>query len=367
MAKRRRLETPSADALRELEEGFARETTQGPLGPLPPIAQVAADAAAQSTPGDAGQRVEAARNATDADRLRHAIAAGLLVLEIPVSQVVAEELSRDRLDVDTEEMTELKTSIAAHGLRLPIEVFELPGAEEGERFGLISGWRRLSAVRALLAETGQDKYRSIKAIVVAPKNVTDAYVAMVEENEIRSDLSHYERGRITVMSVGQGAFDSVEAAVAGLFHAASKAKRSKIRSFALIHEELGDMLSFPTRLSERAGLRLAGALRAGFEGELRTRLAAGQGTDAESEWALMEPVIAAVENPEGQTPRRGGPRKGAVPRRRDAEGEIRLGNGISIHREVDDRGYSIRFTGAVVSVDLIDTVMAEIQRLLEPI
>lgn len=40
MAKRKRLEAPSADALKEFEEGFARETSSsGALGPTPPIAQ----------------------------------------------------------------------------------------------------------------------------------------------------------------------------------------------------------------------------------------------------------------------------------------------------------------------------------------
>ena len=50
MAKRKRLEAPSADALKEIEAGFARETSQsGPLGPMPPIAQIACEAAARAS------------------------------------------------------------------------------------------------------------------------------------------------------------------------------------------------------------------------------------------------------------------------------------------------------------------------------
>ena len=60
-----------------------------------------------------------------------------------------------------------------------------------------------------------------------------------------------------MLVAGQGHFADVEEAVARLFGAASKAKRSKIRSFALVHEELGDMLAFPEELTEKGGLRLA--------------------------------------------------------------------------------------------------------------
>lgn len=51
---------------------------------------------------------------------------------------------------------------------------------------------------------------------------------MVEENEVRANLSHYERGRIAVLAAEQGHFTHVEEAVARLSGAASKAKRSKI-------------------------------------------------------------------------------------------------------------------------------------------
>lgn len=101
-----------------------------------------------------------------------------------------------------------------------------------------------------------------------------AFAAMIEENEIRSSLSHFERGRIAVIAAQQGAFANVEASVEALFQQASKAKRSKIRSFALIFEELGDMLAFPEALREKDGLRLATGLRDGAERALREALAA---------------------------------------------------------------------------------------------
>lgn len=360
MAKRRRLEVPTEDTLKELETGFARETKSA-FGALPPIAQVAADAASQATPESAEAREEAARDKADAETLRKAVADGLLVQEIPTVEILAEELSRDRMEIDTEEMAELRASILAHGLRLPIEVYPLTKPGANVKYGLISGWRRLAAVRQLLAETGDAQYEVIRAIKRTPANAADAYVAMVEENEIRANLSHYERGRIAVMAVQAAAFSSVEDAVAQLFHAASKAKRSKIRGFAELHEELGDLLVFPTALNERQGLKLIGALRSGFAREMRAALATGQGVDPQSEWELLEPfTVMADDAPKG--------RKTAAQARRRVEraDEVHLANGIVMRREHDGKSHLIRLEGKVVDVMMVEEVMAAVKHLLEP-
>lgn len=261
---------------------------------------------------------------------------------------------------------ELKGSIAARGLRLPIEVFELATPKGDQRFGLLSGYRRLAAVKALLGDTGMAEYTKIRGIIRAPEGASEAFVAMVEENEIRSGISQYERGRVAVIATENGAFDSLETAIAELYQQASKAKRSKLRSFALVHEELGDLLAFPQALSERQGLRLAGALRAGLTDDLRRELAKGQGVDAELEWALLEPVIRASEEAPRDQSRGGRPRSmaGGKPSRR---GEIKLANGSSIKHEIDSKGHVIRFHGQNIDTDLIETVMLEIERLLEPI
>ena len=58
-----------------------------------------------------------------------------------------------------------------------------------------------------------------------------------------------ERGRAAAMAVYDGVFPSLDEAVQMLFGSGSKAQRSKIRSFALVVEELGDMLSFATHLN----------------------------------------------------------------------------------------------------------------------
>lgn len=362
MARRRRVEGPSPEELEALEVGFAAKPA-GMAFAVPPIAQVAAEAAAATEPVPAETRARQARDAADAGALRAAMDEGRLIVEVPVSEIVLEELSRDRMALEREELEELKLSILRTGLRLPVELFELADPAPGTRYGLISGLRRVTAIRELHGPEAR-----IPALIRTPRDAGDALVAMVEENEVRSGLSHYERGRIAVLAVGQGHFASLEEAVSRLFGTGSKAKRSKIRSFALIHEELGDMLSFPQALTEKGGLRLAGALRQGFEGEIRSALAKGAAGDGAGEWEAMLPVIEAAESGDAAPPaRRGGrPPKARATISRPGRDGYELPNGIRFRRETDRNGFLIRFEGSLVDADLVDTVLAEIYRALRP-
>jgi len=233
----------------------------------------------------------------------------------------------------------------------------------GWYYGLLSGYRRLLAVQELLAQSGQQKYRSIRALVRDPETSGKAFAAMVEENEIRAALSHFERGRIAVMAAKQGAFANTEAAVEAMFAQASKAKRSKVRSFALIFEELGDMLNFAEALTEKQGLRLAGALRDGGEPQLRAALAEGQGAEPHEEWALLEAALDAMS----VTPK---PARGGRPRTTPAPGwqsdtALRLSNGTVLRREVDGRGHLLRIEGRHVDQEMMEIIMVELRNLLE--
>ena len=361
MAKRRRLQAPSAEQLDALEEGFARETRAGALGPIPPIAQVAADAAAQGAVAPAGDRAVVAQDQADALRYREALADGLVVQRVAISDILVDELARDRVEVDPEAMAELKASIALHGLRMPIDLFPLAG-EGGARFGLISGWRRLMAYRALAAEKGGSTFDQIPAFIRDTGTGPKAYVAMVEENEVRANLSHYERGRIAVMAVSHGAFPNVGEAVNALYESGSKAKRSKIRSFAELHEALGDMLSFPTHLSERQGLRLVSALRNGMTNDIRAALAEGQGDSAAAEWAVMEPFVLASEGaaPKGKrAAKKQAVVKAAVP-------EI-LANGVALKCEGTPGRFEISIGGDkvddVAMRALLEVIKAKLSKL----
>lgn len=383
MAKRRRLEAPSNADLSRIEAEFRSETSDratergtergaGPIGAgqgargAAPIAQIAAESAALSSAEAADVRVTRARAEADAARLQAAQEQGLLIAELPIDAIDEGAMIRDRMVMDEEAMLELRLSIAAHGLRLPIEVFDLGQTDGvGPRYGLLSGYRRLQAVRALHALTQADKHGRIRALVRPRSQADDAFVAMVEENEVRQELSQFERGRIAVIAAQQGAFANTEDAVNKLFATGSKAKRSKVRSFALIFEELGDMLNFPESLSERRGLRLSAALRNGAEAQLRQRLSARNPGNAEEEWAIIEPALDAAEAGPRAPARGGRPRSVPVGTGWLDDATIRTTSGIVIRRGRDEKGHTLRFEGRALDSDLMDSLMVEIQRLLE--
>lgn len=222
--------------------------------------------------------------------LKQARDSGRMVIALPLDQVEAGYLVRDRLVVDPEEMTALVESLRARGQQTPVEVVQLaPG-----RFGLISGWRRLRALRMLAAETGEPRFAQVLALLRRPEQASDAYVAMVEENEIRVGLSFYERARIVMKAVEAGVFDSDRAALRSLFAAASRAKRSKIGSFLAVVRVLDGALRFPEAIGERLGLQIAQGVEAdaGLGPRLRAALVEAEAADAAAEQALILGLLA---------------------------------------------------------------------------
>jgi len=356
MAKRRKLEAPSADDMSRIEEEFRRETPA--RSSAAPIAQVAADTADAYESGTLEERSRRARETTEAQKFREADAAGLIILNLPIDTIEPQSMQRDRTVLDREAMDELEYSISLHGVRMPIEVYEIRSGRTDKQYGLLSGYRRLIAQQNLYARSAEAKFKSIKAVVRDPSEMGGAFVAMVEENEIRQDLSHYERGRIAAIAAQQGAFATTEDAVAQMFAAASKAKRSKIRSFAMIFEELGDLLEFPETIREKDGLRLASALRNGAEVSLREALGGGHATGAKSEWATIEAVLSNNANTL-HDPARGG-RPKLKRSKVDWVGSDRFitSSGVTVQSGVDNEGAVIRLTGKEVSPQLIQTVMA---------
>lgn len=85
---------------------------------------------------------------------------------------------RDRIGLDAAEMAPLVESLRTRGQQTPVEVVAL----EGGRYGLISGWRRVQALRRLCAETGDAaRFGTVLALLRQPRDAAEAYVAMVEE------------------------------------------------------------------------------------------------------------------------------------------------------------------------------------------
>jgi ParB family chromosome partitioning protein len=346
MAKRRKLEAPSAADLEEIEDRFRRETLNAPA--VAPIAQVAGEAAREAEVLGADTRAKLA----EAQAFQEARDKGLVLREIPIDRIRADELVRDRAVIDRGELDELRASIVKNGLRLPIEVYPLAEPTEQYDYALISGYRRLLAFREAFDFTELERYATIKCMVRAADDSAQSIAAMVEENEVRASLSHFERGRIAALSAQSGVFLNVEDAVSELFPFASKAKRSKVRSFALVFEEIGDVLTFAELLTEKQGLRIASGLRNGAENALRDALAEGTVKDAREEWAVIEAVLAGFDEAPRDASRGGRPKvktgKATV---------IKTDSGVNLAWEPDGRGgYVMRLTGAI-DRNLMDDVL----------
>ncbi len=183
---------------------------------------------------------------------------------IPVASIDETALTRDRATIDPEALTELQLSVARSGLRMPVEVFKLREPRGGITHGLISGFRRVAVFRKLHELSKQEKYLSIPAFVREPASVAEAVVAMVEENEIRSDLSPYERGMVAVAAKEQGLYGTIEEAVDALYSTATRQKRGRLRMLARLAEEIEGAMTEPEALSQARALRLARAFQAGL-------------------------------------------------------------------------------------------------------
>ena len=154
------------------------------------------------------------------------------------------------------------------------------------------------AFEVLLAETGDARFATIQALIRRPETLEDAYVAMVEENEVRVGLSPYERARVAALATARGVFPSEKAALLTLFATASRPKRSRIRAFLEIYHALDGVLRFPAHLPERLGLTLVETLREEGGGRIAAALAAAAPETADAERAVLEACLA----PEGRTP-----------------------------------------------------------------
>ena len=277
---------------------------------------------------------------------------------VPLAAIDAKALIRDRMAVCPEAMAELRSSILVNGLRQPIELCPLDEPlDPAHRFGLVSGWRRLTIFRDLHAETGLEHFAAIPAVVRAPADYAAALLAMVEENEIRAGISAWERGRIAVKARDNGVFPSLDEAVDRLYPTANRQKRLRLRQLATLVDELDGCLHAPERLSQRNALRLAEACQRGHADLIRATLKSLPRAEREAQWATLGPLLAELEAaPVAPGPRGPGrPRRHAEPR-----------PGLVIRREKTRAGLALHFTGRLATDDILDAVFYEIERLFAP-
>lgn len=262
---------------------------------------------------------------------------------IPTAGIDEHALPRDRTLIEAAQLDELKSSIVANGLRLPIEVF---AADAG--YGLLSGYRRLMAFR-LLEEIHGEAFATIPALIRPAEEVCTAFARVVEENDLRQDLSPWERGRTLVVARESVGFDTLDAALAALYPHADRRKQSRLRVLAEVVEALEDRITDPELWSENRLIRLGNILRLGW-GDLID--AALDDADVGAEWDAIAPVIAEAESlplEERATPQR--PKRLSRPT-----------YGLRVRRERTKAGYVLHITGRRANDAVVGEVMDEIER-----
>ena len=341
MAKRKRL-SPAA-ALSDTPDGPLETKAylngwEGTRRPSAPIADVSGDASLRAALAEVTEELTTARNE------------GRFVARLPLEVIEGTHLVRDRIAIDADDQQSLIDSLRARGQQTPIEVVDLGAG----RYGLISGWRRLSALRQLADETGDVRFAKVQALVRQPDSAADAYLAMVEENEIRANLSFYERARIAVQAVDQGVHDDTGAAVAALFASARAPKRSKIASFVTLVEALDTHLQFPTAIPEKLGLSLVAALRAdpGFCRRLTEALRKALPATPEAERGVLERSLTPHVTPLVVSPDRDHTRPPV------ADGPVAATDAVAPGITLTQRGQRLTLSGPGITSDLADDLRA---------
>ncbi len=264
---------------------------------------------------------------------------------IPIDQINTSALPRDRTTVAQAALQELQHSIAANGLRHPIEVFEYDGT-----YNLISGYRRLTAFQALHAATQDPAFARIPATVLKPVNRAQAIQQMVEENDLHEGVSPWDHGRIIVTACEIEEFDSHDGAIAGLFPFANRQKRGRLRMLAEAVDALSGLLADPETISQNRLIRLATCMRLGWEDLIITALTEAPEHDAAAQWAMIEPVLRESEN--------------AAREARAANKPMRLcrpGPGLTIRRERTEQGYLLHITGPDATSQTVHRILDQIE------
>ncbi|HSF95590.1 MAG TPA: ParB/RepB/Spo0J family partition protein [Thermohalobaculum sp.] len=276
---------------------------------------------------------------------------------IPLPEIDPQALPRDRLTLDDRPLGELIDSIAVDGLRMPVEVWELSEARDTgsgtpHRYGLISGFRRLAAYQRLWRDGQDGRFAAIPAFLRQPRSVGQAMAQMIGENEIRVQISPWERARILSQAVDEGIFDTVDAAVAGLYPLADRHKRGRLRLMVPVVEALEGLLATPEQLSQNRMLTLAAGFAAGYGEVIETALEESSAATLEAQWRVLRGVLAELgAEPDPGPTRPGYPRRVVRPRK-----------GLTIRRELTRDGWCLHFTGREAKGGLMDDILDEVER-----
>ena len=256
---------------------------------------------------------------------------------LPLSEIDENALPRDRAALDQTDLADLTLSIAAHGLRMPIEVFPSTGPKP---YGLISGFRRLAAHKDL----GHD---TIAVFIRQPADIPAALASMIEENEIRADITPWERAKIVLTAIDHGHFDTIDQALPRLYPTYD---RFRLRAVAEVIVHFGDhALTDPRALSQRQLTRLATNLRAGMGDTMLVALQESSDKSPASQWSLLAAIMDDAEA------------EAKAPKLQYKEGRpryhTRVQDDLTVRRERTKDGWTLRFTGRTAKGPLMEDIM----------
>jgi ParB family transcriptional regulator, chromosome partitioning protein len=303
MTKKRRMfdiDLPENAGIAPTETFLTGKVSDPPArrGPMATAISETVDATRERQEIEAQIRAENDALAHEHVRLRRL---GLVVDLVPLDLIDATKLVRDRKKGPDTELAELKASIAELGLSNPIR---LEAGADG-RFELIQGYRRLSAYRVLLDESGDtDRYGAIPSAVTQPGEDLEAlYRKMVDENLVRKDISFAEMAMLALdYAADPGtAVTDADKAVAVLFKSAGYQKRSYIRTFMSVVARLGGDLMYPQDIPRALGLALARRLDEvdGLVPLIRAELKGWDNRSVADEIAVLRRFAGEAETGEG--------------------------------------------------------------------
>ena len=272
---------------------------------------------------------------------------------IPLSDIDDTALPRDRAALDPAALAELELSILATGLAMPVEVLPIDGPVP---FALVAGFRRMAVLRRLHA-AGVARFATVPAVIVPATTLPQALARMVEENDIRADISPWDKARIAVEAADQGLFPSIESAIEGLYASADRFRRARLRHMAEAVEAFGAQFDTPEALTQRQILRLAGAARAGMRDPIIEALAPIRPRTLSLQMAAIECYLREAEL-DAATPE---PRVTHAPGRPRRLTRIRPG--LTIRREMrGEDGWALVFTGPEATGMLMDHILDHVER-----
>lgn len=302
MSRKRRMFDIDVPSVAEVPEGKIPDGVLKRRSPMAAAISETAEHVRDRAEAEQAIRQENDRLAFELVRLRRE---GLVVERLPLADIHADKLIRDRVSKADPELEELKQSIRDVGLSNPIRVE--PRGQGG--YELVQGMRRLTAFRQLFDETGAEEYATIPAGILAPgAPLEDSYRRMVDENLVRKDISFAEMGRLARLYVEDPGNDceDVDKAVKQLFKSVSYTKRSYIRAFASLLARLDKVLEFPDAIPRNVGVELKRKLDAdpGLVGRVSSALNAMPDRDAVAEVGVLRRFAGSDDEtlPVGKVP-----------------------------------------------------------------